>query len=504
MERRLFLALFGLILVFGFLIRVIPTQGNNFFFTTDQGYDAVYAREIWHRGQVLLKGPETGIPGIFTLPGWFYFISAGYKIFDGHPFGGVFLMILLALGTTALVVWQISKRVSLSAGFLVGAGLGVFWPFYDTSRYAFNPFPLVFLAVLEILLLIRFLEGKRNYFFWAIMPVVFAFNTEVAGAFALLLFYLAVGVWAVLDGRLPWRIFAALAFFVSLVFLSQTGRDFLAVAKHSEGSGIGTFSGVSFRDTFMSFLQILRTSVLPQSLWLSLGLFISVMIVFFRAPQKNKFKRYFITLSLALTLASYFFFSTNRGWRDWHTVFLPTLLFISLILAVLHLRQKKIKMLVLGFILLSQGLLFGGRYAEYLKPSSDRSILANQLSVLDWVYQNSEGDGFNAYIYLADDDHDYPYQYLFWWYGREKYGFVPCEYQNFPYPITSKHTYVPGSLFYNQPTLGCDKFVFLIIEPDKDRNQAKWREQVTKNTVLAQEFQIGEVKIEKRLRQKEF
>lgn len=501
MERRLFWALFGLILVFGFLVRMVPTQGNNFFFTTDQGYDAVYAREIWHRGQVLLKGPETGIPGIFTLPGWFYFISAGYKIFDGHPFGGVFLMILLALGTTALVVWQISKHVSPSAGLLVGAGLGVFWSFYDTSRYAFNPFPLVILSVIQMLLLVGFLQGSKKSYFWAAVPVVLAFNTEVAGAFALLLFYLAVGVWAVFAGRLSRRTFAILVFFVSLVFFSQTGKDFLAVARNSGGSGIGTFSGVNFRNTFVNFLGILQGSVLPQSLWASLGLFTVVMINFLRAQKAGGFQKYFITLTLTLTFTSYLFFSTNQGWRDWHTVFLPVLLFISLVLAVLHLRQKKIRVLTLSFILLSQGLLFGERYIQYLKPLEDRSILSNQLAVLDWIYQNSEGDGFNAYVYLADDDHDYPYQYLFWWHGRKKYGFMPCEYQNFPYPITSKHTYVPGSLFYNQPTLGCDKFRFLVIEDDKDIDvQQAWLEKVNRGTNLLEEKKIGQIRVQKLVR----
>lgn len=504
MRKKLFWVLFLLILVFGFLLRTIPAQSDNFFFTTDQGYDAVYAREIWHRGQTLFRGPETGIPGIFALPGWFYFISLGYKLFNGHPFGAVFLMILLALGTTTLVMWQIVKHVSPSAALLVGISLQFFWPFYDTSRYAFNPFPLVILSVTQILLLVRFLQGDKKSYLWAAVPIILAFNTEVAGAFALLIFYLAVGVWAVLVGRLSWRIFAVLVFFVSLVFLSQTGRDFLAVAKSSSGSGIGTFSGVSFRETFLNFLGIFQNSVVPQSLWLSLGLFTSVIVMFFRTPGKDEFTRHFVTLSLTLTFTSYLFFSTNQGWRDWHTVFLPLLLFTSFILAVLHLRQKTAKIFVLGLVLVSQGSVFWERYVQYLKPLDDRSILANQMTVLDWIYQNREGDGFNAYVYLTDDDHDYPYQYLFWWYGRQKYGFVPCEYQNLPYPITSKHTYVPGSLFYSQPTLGCDKFTFLIIEPDKDGTQGKWREQVTKNTVLVQETQIGEVKVEKRLRQKEF
>ncbi|MBI2007326.1 MAG: hypothetical protein HYS83_01310 [Candidatus Blackburnbacteria bacterium] len=473
-------------------------QGNNFFFTTDQGYDAVYAREIWSRGQLLLKGPETNIPGVFAGSGWFYFISAGYKLFNGHPFGAVFLMILLSLATTGLVLWQVAKHVSPSVALLIGAALQIFWPFYDTSRYAFNPFPLVFLAILEILLLVNFLQGKKSSYFWAVLPVILAFNTEVAGAFALLLFYLTVGVWAVLVRRLPLKIFIVFMFFSFLVFLSQTGRNFLVVAQASQGSALGTFSGTNFGRVGVGFLEILKNSIVPQNLWISLVLFGGAMFGFFRTSPENKFKMYFITLTLTLTLTSYLFFSTNKGWRDWHTLYLPPLIFISFILAATNL-SKKFSAFILGAVFLSQFLVFKERYLEYLRPSDNPSILANQLRALDWIYQNSEGDGFNAYVYLADDDHDFPYQYLFWWYGRGKYGFVPCEYQNLPYPVTSKHTYVPGSLFYNQPTLGCDKFRFLVIEEDKDIDiQQAWLRKASGGTSLLEEKKIGHIRVQKR------
>lgn len=491
--------LFGLILVSAFVIRVIPAQGNNFFFTTDQGEEAVYAREIWQRGQFLFKGPETSIPGIFAGPGWYYFISLGYKLFGGHPFGALFMVILLSLATIALIFWQFSKNISLSTAILVGLFLLVFWPFYDTSRYAFNPFPLVFLAVLEMLFLVGFLQGKKANYFWAVVPVILAFNTEIAGAAALLVFYLLVGFWSVATNRLSWKPFVLFALIIPLVGTAGTGKQFLAVAQANRGLALGTFSGTNFGKVGIEFLEILKNSIVPQNLWISLGLFTIVFVNFLKTPQKNSLKKYFITLSLSLFLISYLFFSTNRGWRDWHTLYLPTLLFVSFILAVTSL-PRNVSIAILSLVFLSQATFFQERYREYLRPSSNPSILANQLRVLDWIYQNREGDGFNAYTYLADSYYDYPYQYLFWWYGRKKYGFVPCEYQNYPYPTTSKHTYVPGSLFYNQPTLGCDKFRFLIIEDDKDIDtQQAWLDKVSRGTNLLDEKRVDHIRVQKRL-----
>lgn len=499
MNKKLFGLLFGVILVVSFFIRLIPAQGNNFFFTTDQGQDAVYAREIWERGQVLLRGPETNIQGIFAGPGWYYFISLGYKLFNGHPFGALFMVILLSLATITLLFWQFSKNISLQTAILVGLFLLVFWPFYDTSRYAFNPFPLVFLAVLEMLFLVGFLQGKRNNYFWAIIPVLLAFNTEVAGAAALFLFYLAFGAWAVAVKRLSFRVFGVFAVVISVILTAGIGKQFLTAVKDNQGSALGTFSGTSFIETLKNFARILQSSVIPQNLWASLVLFTAVIFNFLKTTQRNSFKKHFVTLSLSLFLTSYLFFSTNKGWRDWHTIYLPTLLFISFILAAASAFPRKIAVVVLGAVFLAQAVFFRDRYLEYLNPSDNPSILANQLKVLDWIYQNREGDGFNAYTYIADDDHDYPYQYLFWWYGRKRYGFVPCEYQNYPYPITSKHTYVPGALFYTQPTLGCDKFRFLIIEDDRDIDtQRDWLEKVSGGTNLLEEKQIDHIRVQKR------
>ncbi|MBI4059356.1 hypothetical protein HY404_03910 [Candidatus Microgenomates bacterium] len=498
MPKRFFWIFCALILIFAFIIRLMPTQNNNFFFTTDQGEDAVNAREFWWRGQILTKGPETSIPGIFAGPGWYYFISIGYKLFNGHPFGGVFILIMLSLATTAVVIWQLSKRVSLNMALLTGAALQIFWPFYETSRYAFNPFPLVFLAFTEILLLCSFLAGQKKYFYWATLPIILAFNLDLAGAAALFIFYLAVGLWSVVKGKLAKREFAIFTL-VPVIFLLEIGRQFLTVGFKSIGSSnVGIFSGTSFAATLINFVNILKQSVTPQSLFASLIIVIGVAIKFLLA-ERNGFKRNFVMLVLTLLGISYLFFATNKGWRDWHTIYLAPLLFISLILMVTSF-SKKLAVVILTIVFLSQLTFFQNRYQGDLQISDNPSLLVNQLKALDWIYENREGDGFNNYNFLADSDKDYPYQYLFWWYGRSKYGFVPCEYQNFPYPITSKYTYVPGAEFYSEPHLGCDKFRFLIIEDNNDvQRQEKWFAKVTAKTKLLEETKIGKIKIEKRL-----
>ena len=106
----LILLAFCIILV-SFLVKILPIRGNNFFFTVDQGNDAVYIREILENKKLLLLGPETSIRGVFAGPLWYYFLAIGYLLSDGHPYGGVLILIILNLVTSLFLIIWLSERI---------------------------------------------------------------------------------------------------------------------------------------------------------------------------------------------------------------------------------------------------------------------------------------------------------------------------------------------------------------------------------------------------------
>ena len=159
--------------------------------------------------------------------------------------------------------------------------------------------------------------------------------------------------------------------------------------------------------------------------------------------------------------------------------------------------KKYVSIPILAVIFVSQLLIFIPRYIEYLKPSNDPGLLINQIQVIDWIYSKNEENGFNAYIYMTNSFFDYPYDYLFWWRGKNKYGHVPCHYE--VYPKSHKYVYIPGGEFnYNTPTLGCDKLLFLIKEPVVDIDRyGKWMKNFA-NTKILETMEIGKITVEKR------
>lgn len=499
MKNQYFLIVFFTILVFGFLLRIIPLRDNNFYFTVDQGDDAVHVREILVNHKALLIGPETGISGVHSGARWYYFIALGYKLFNGNPVGAVFMVILLNVATTALVMWQIAKKVSPTLALVVGISLQGFWFFYDTSRWAFSPFPLVFLSILLILFLVDSLNGGKWSYLYGIIPVGLAFHTEVAGAATLFLFYALFGVWDAFVRKLPWQMFFLGVGAIFLFFLGKISSEFLTVFAFSRvffkqaPDDIGTFVGTNFREIFMRFLDITGNSVVPQSIPVSLLILAFVVWIFFKDKKNHRtFEWRFVLLSFSLFIVSYLFFGASHGWRDWHTVYLPPLLFVSLLLMLFRL-PKKIGATLFIIVMAAQLAVFIPRYKQYLYPSNDPGLLASQLKVIDWIYQKSPHQGFDAYIFVPTL-YGYHWQYLFWWYGVKQYGFVPCYYGG--YPKTSKHLFIPGSDFYNRPALGCTGLQFFVIEPGAEVKE-EWRKELGSGKLI-ESTSIGQIKVEMR------
>ncbi len=502
MFKKYFWLFFTAILILGFVLRIIPPQNHNFYFTTDQANDAVHIREILN-GHLLFKGPETSMPGVFAGPLWYYFVAIGYALFGGDPFGGVFMVVVLSTLTTGYIIYELRREIGERWALFIGLLLQGFWFFYDFSRYAFNPFPLGLLSVLYIFLTIRFLQKSKKHYFLSLILIFLMFNCAVAAAVVFLGFHFLVGVWGVYKKILTLKTFLLTTIVLPIIFTSPILLQLTKQLQKSSfineqiGGDRGFFSGFSFVEMVNRFSEIFARSIVPQSLLASTVIFLVVLYLFWKKTKKG-FETNFVVLTLSLFAFSFVFFSSNKIWREWHTIYLYPLIFISLFLMLSRLKPR-IAIPIIAIVMIVQLLVFKDRYVEYLRKSDDVSILANQMQVLDWIYAHNDQDGFNAYTF-SPQDFDYPQQYLFYWYGKKQYGFVPCEYSLIPGFM--KYNYVPNSLSYATPTLGCDNLRFLIIEPEGDQTKfEKWNKEmdvkVRNGANLVDSIMVGRVKIEK-------
>lgn len=500
MNKNQFVIWVLIIVALGLILRIIPTIGNNFYFTMDIANEATKAREIIFFRLHPLVGQETSIQGFYHGPLWLYMISIGYLIFNFHPFGSLFMLFLLNAATTGILIWQIAKRISPKVAFAIGASLQFFWPYYDTSRFAFSPFPLVSIAFFEILLLVEALQGNRIAFILAAVVSSLPSHFEVASLPPFIALFLAVGIWSLFKKMLTFKYFLigilALVLTHSARITSEilTGFDQLhAIQKHAAAES-SFISSTQFQKFAGKIITIIQEGLVPQSAIVSLIALLMISFFLLRQKKANSYSRKFYFLTLLLTLFTLLWFSSNTGWHPWHTIYIPPLFFIATLLAISSLR-KKYSIILYFVLMLFQVPVFVKNYAYNFRPTDDASLLANELAAVDWTYLESHGKGFFVYSYLPSV-YDYPYQYLYWWRGTQKYKFVPCEYTTFP---GIPDFFINNFQKYQQPQKPCENIRYLIIEPDENKsNQTLWLAQVRKNTSLEKEAKFGTIRVEKR------
>jgi len=307
----------------------------------------------------------------------------------GHPVGGV--VSLIAINVLVLAA------ITLIRGWRMGVVLALFWPFFDASRYAFNPFLIVPLALAMGLMLER---GKKLL---GLVMVVVAANAHLFGAAVL------AGVWIVTSPvrKLGWTGYCGLV---------------------------------------------------------AMG-----------------------------SVAGYFF---SPVWREWYAAFVWPVLAVAGWLIVEKFVSGRKKTIVLLLVVTAE---LGWGIPRYLDvwQNHDSGVLANQMSVVNWIYAQNPNSGLYVYNF-TDRFYDYPYQYLFAWHGKKKYGGVPCEYSNFP--GSDKLLYIPGWAKYAEPKVGCSGDVrYLIVESASNgEKNSNWIEDFRGTTQLIELKSFGKTQVEKR------
>ncbi|MCL4390459.1 MAG: hypothetical protein M1484_00415 [Patescibacteria group bacterium] len=472
-------------------VRLLPAFSGNVHFSFDQGLDMIMTKQLVVDHKINLISRYSGLQGVLMGPVWTWTLAIPFAASGGNPAANIVFLSALCLGSALLMFFLLRWEFGWPTAFLTLI-IALFSPqFVSNSQVVLSPNPLTFLFFF-------YLWGinKKNWLLTWVLVGIF-FQLELAFAiitlFPLLIyfflskqfkskrFWLGVGVFgltllpqAVFDLRHNFLITKSL-----LTFLS--GND---SSLYKEGVPLVRRFGerlATFREDFAAMALYFQVGVL------SLITLIAAGGGWWKVKVKHLSREIVWGKMLLIVLGCFFIgFTLYPGslW-GWYRAGLPVVYILLLTIPI----GRTSKILVAGFVLafLAQGLLLVNT------PQTSGSNLSVQERVLDYVYTSSSGQNFFSFVYTPPV-YDYIWQYDYWWYGRQKYGRLPDNWQ-MSVPLLGVGTQSPG------PT-GQEKLMYLIIEPDFERPWAPagWLETYIKSgRPISRQTFPGGIVVEKRV-----
>lgn len=495
-----------IILFFGVFFRLIISSNGNFFFNIDNARDMVDVREMVVLKKVRLIGPTTAIEGVFNGPAWYYLLAIPFIITGGDPYGSIVMEIILwAIGGYFLLmmVYQVYGKLAM-------VSVSSLWVSSNVillgTQYAFNPNPILFLTPVFIYSLWKFIETEELKFslLSGLLSGLFLQFEAVVGIFMLPVFILSIFLSKKREyfkRNSFWL--GIITFFITLlpILFFELRHDFFmtkSLLRYQSDTHGGVNINLFQRGYFSlkSFMQVLLPTFMNFKL-LTYSFVVAFLILLVKFFKEKQFTENRVTLiSILLILVPILgLIPLKVNIMNWHlnASLVAAIALVGFIVSALYKYSLIGKMIALVFTI--SLLVFSSfNIASYLKEASNgynnNSVLRHEIAAIDFVYQSANGKNFKAYTYIPSII-DYPYQYLFWWHGLKKYGFIPRDYAyapGMPEYISRKEKLNTGSNPQDS------NLVFLIKEPDPgDRHL--W-ENYFKNLEFISKKMVGPLEIE--------
>lgn len=457
MRYKLVAILLLAIVLVGAYLRLDGDFKNLFAFTYDVGRDMLALSSIVHTHKISLIGFTTGLPGVFYGPWWYIILLPFYIISGGNPQGVAFSMAFLGI-ITIILGFYLGKKIG---GTLLGLSLASLIsvsPFMvSLSVQIWNPNIAPLFAVCTLLVLYKIYTGnsiKLRYFF--ILGLLLALIIDLEIVFGLIFFIgiiLSILINAhkkiTLKSVVVFTVGALVIFSPRIIFelrhnflMTKAFIAFFTTGGSSQSFGmVGTFInrvGILF-DQFNSAIALEN-----KVLGLVIILFI-VLVIAFTYKKANDINQKFVNTSLVivLTFLAGLTFFKHDIWPH-YLVGLPVF-YILLFSVAVSLLYQRVKNFVLSGVIVLIIFIINFNPVSVIntltKPLwvGDASVYRNQLAVIDYVYKQSDGKDFK-YVVYTPAVYDYPYQYLFQWYGPNKYHYSPSKDAHLAYFILEPDT----------------------------------------------------------------
>lgn len=467
LKEKILTGAFWLILAISGIIRFFQVSNYNTVFTFDQSRDLLDIRVLGTFRDLTVFGPTTSINGLRLGPFYYYLNLPAYWLGHGDPLALVYWNILCFLVAGVAIFWFFRKR-NIVLGFLASIFFLMAPQLFNITRYFWNANTAAYLSVFYFLSLWNFLEKKDKKSI-LILGVSSGMLTQFEAAFGIVCLVFSViaillnkrfkkGGYFLL-GMIPWflpqmALEVKNKFQMTKLFLGIfNGQNQVLGDKLSliQSAGLHLKSIIYFFDGQM---------ILPYR-WGIYLLILAIVVILINKKQRKIGASFIGFVFFAYIFYVLIYHHELKGWyleslRVWYC------LVVAMALTSFKKYKKLLGTLLVVFFVGNLVLTISDQW-KFIgnKLNDDPKNLKNLLSNIDWVYQKTNGVGFRAYNYVPEV-YDYPNQYLYWWYGNKKYGYMP---EKVSYSLTEVPEYFRMSNeFYQGAKTSDGKTIALIYE----------------------------------------
>lgn len=441
-KKKLFSIPVALIILFfvSFFLRYYLLW-ENLFFGPEQGIDFMVIKDIAINHKLTLIGAKTDVAGIFHGPIYYYLSVFPFLISGGNPLVILGFLILLNCFTVFLIYLLgkelFNKRVGLISAVLFSVSYGSI----EYSRWLSSHPLAIPLSCIFFLSLNRFLHGNKKSLIITSIAYGLLGQTEILNFlfFGVILFLIII----IFKKEFRKLKFSYALGYILLLILFSLGNYFLFDIRHnfiisksiyklmvgSTGYYVNLYDSLinglkTYNLSFLSFVipsyptisiifYLLGLGVLTRLifknnknaclilLWLIMPLLLLVLL------RHDFLQQFFVAISAASILTVAVF--VDSLWRK--TALIGFVCMIILIAINMNAWRTN--------IVLNNSVFFQSTQ-PYLKFS-------DQIKVIDRIYKKVNGQPFSFQAYTIPYWMQEGWEYLFWHYGAQKYGYGPIE-----------------------------------------------------------------------------
>jgi len=426
------------IFIFAFILRVIFLPQKALTFGYDQARDAFTVQEILN-GDFKILGPPASTPGLYHGVFYYYLLAPAYFVGGGSPiFAAYWIAFLNALVVILIfyLTYFLTKKTgtSLLASFLFAIS-------FESTQYATwlsNPTIGIWTVPLTYLGLWAWLKERRK---WGAVICALGLGLSIQGEVFLAYHLIPIILWLWV-GRKDVKKQSLVYFFTALIF---TLFSMLLVEFKFGFRGIsGVANLLSGQDVFISarnlgdfivlylnqFGRIFTNSVLPSNS--GYGGVLGLLVLWWLIKELRKVKDRGISWQAFLgtfILAHLPIVSVGGISTPFLTVGLgiAAIIATSAFIRALWDKKRAVSIAIFLAILLSNintVSSMNGNGQTLFSIQKDM-VLAKELQAVNYTYGEAKGQSFSINTLTSPLWINITWSYLYNWYGKEKYGFLP-------------------------------------------------------------------------------